>query len=358
MVCLTELPSEILVEIFSHLSDNRRLLRRATQCRLLTGPIRQALYRHVILSFDATNRNNLDLFIRSLQETPSLGLMVRSLWLSWSDTPWSDTPRRDSNVVSSHVTLLLKLLMNLRSVKLQRSIDSELDTCSQILQKNPNTMSNLRELTLGDSRLTIDDFVKCMFLDNLETLRFFSLKDPALVTAKSLPLELNGNSSVSYLDLGTIRFPATALASIMQWPRRLKRLRTTLTGFVELPNAHQHHSIRQPGVNFSPETLGSILAPTRDSLEALEILPEKHCFWPPHDGTQLNLIAFSSLKQVIIPSDCYWPSNLNGKWKSHSDRNGIHLLLPESLVQLEVCILPPLQSLVRAYTVILRFRLA
>jgi len=174
-----------------------------------------------------------------------------------------------------------------------------------------------------------------MLLDNLETLRFFSLKDSGLVTVESFPVDRNGSSSVSFLDLGTIHFSTAALFSIIKLPKGLKRLRTTIAGFVELPNPYQLYSIQGPGVAFSPQTMESILASTKDSLEALEIVPDQH-FWPPHDGTQLNLRDFSSLKQVIVPSDCFWPSNLNGNWKSHGDRNGVYLLLPESLVELEI----------------------
>ena len=315
----------------------KKLLRNlALQCQCFSLAVRPILLRNVVLTPNgSTNSLKVALFNRSIREMPLLASFVRSMSISWSES---------SAKLHDHIESLLSRLTALRVLEVRNSSDHASFNHS-FLGINP--MNQLTKVTLNDTNLTIEGLAQYFFLENVQHLAALWLRNPVPPTfdllgyaqvewrLPSLPgRRIHGSSPVTYLDLGPIfHLPEVVLKEILFWPKTLRRLRSTLPG---QDDPGRFGVSKQLLTTLSPESISRALAPTRETLEDLELI-DTGCEWPGHDQTKMDLSDFAALRKISVPSTCFFKNLTYGV-----KREGMYLLLPRSLVDLRVY--PPICS--------------
>lgn len=329
MVTLQELPTELLSQIFSYLAWDKPLLRNlALQCHCLSLAVRPVLLRTLALTPNGgASSLKLDLLNRSICENSQLSDMVRSVSLNWSE----------SNVkLHGNIESILGRLTALRVLKVINNSDH---ACFNHNFLEVNEMKQLTEVTLNDTNFTVENLARYIFLENIHHLTVLWLRNPTPPTFDilgwpeaewSLPTlpknKTPGSSNVALLDLGPIfHLPEPVLKEILSWPKALKRLRSTIPGN-DLPG--RFGVSKKLSTVLSPASISRALSPTKDSLKYLELI-DNGCEWPGHDETQMDLSDFRSLRQIYVPSTCFFRNFTYG-----AKREGMYALLPLSLVEL------------------------
>jgi hypothetical protein len=233
MVTLQELPTEILSHVFSYFVSDTHLLRNlALQCHCFSLAVRPILLRQVYLAANGGPRTlKVELFNRTIRENPDLSEMVRSLSLSWSES---------NAELHGNIESLLGRLTTLRVLKVQNNTDQD---CFKHNYLDANPMYELSEVTLNDTNMTVENFARYIFLENIHHLTVLWLRNPTPPTFDLLgfpvakwPLPMlpknkrPGSSPLAVLDFGPIfHLPELIMKEILSWPKALKSLRCTIT---------------------------------------------------------------------------------------------------------------------------------
>jgi hypothetical protein len=222
---------------------------------------------------------------------------------------------------------LLELAEEVRSLELVYKTSASPGPLPDLSQlKIP--LSRLTDLTIRGTLLkNLDAISQCMFHGQLKMLSIDSMtpNDP---TIPAVP-EGNeqGTSPITSLKFGKrIHISAEVLKELLQWPLALASFRSTLPGDVAGSASRIRGGGRVMTCKLSPAAISNILAPTRDTLEDLELI-DTDISWRGHDASQLNLSDFTTLKKMNVSSTCFFPGLTPGR-----KRDGLYALLPPFLI--------------------------
>ncbi|KAH8819483.1 hypothetical protein F5884DRAFT_760663 [Xylogone sp. PMI_703] len=325
MSSIVDLPDEILIEIFSHFTyENSTLQQLALVCQRFHITARKLLLQHVELhdlSADVWNasppQSNFDLFMRTINENPSLATLVRNLKLSWNR-------ERSRNHIWANE--LLEKLTSLQSLSI---IATRLKT--DPIFTDHKSLQYLSSLHFEDELLNLSDITPYMFLASMRHISITYLQNPYML--EDYPPR---SSPISSLEFGPDVFlPERVLEKILRWPRDLKKLDCHVPGFIF--RRHPPYFKQMKNI-FSPQSIQQALTPVAHSLVELN-LKSDGTFWPAYDKTRLDLREFKALQIARIPSILFFDqapvtySEVLAKIQSH---NQLYGYLPQSLVTLRI----------------------
>jgi len=320
---LPHISDDILLEIFTYVSraryGRRFLCKNATLSRR-TYPIFQSLLFRKIDLYKALHDEQrpfivCELVERSLREKPALGRLVQELSIHLG-----------GHGPEHQIGFILMQLTNLRAISFGAWFGHEwwMHFWTDILLHN--SLTSLRSIRIGDSSFTASDILRCIVnLPRLEeltiALHLTLLEDPISETLQ----KSKGCSGLVRLDLRETFVSEGAIRCILQRTRRLERLTCCI------PRHSTRGAVwptRLMLETYSSRRLLETLDPVKQTLTD-RTLYHKYQVWPGHDGTLLDLSAFTRLGSVAAPRYCFLVEKTPGK-----ARSGVHHLLPPSLKSL------------------------
>jgi hypothetical protein len=238
--------------------------------------------------------------------------MVRHIGFYW---------RRADQAIHERANKLLEALPWLETLSIRAEWDEE-PFYPRFFEVN--TMPNLREFTLFDPRLTIDNMQRYMALGPIEHVTIWCRFLGVPLWLKSLK-----HSPVLTLDLDrNHHIPAEVLLEVLKWCPRIRKLRCALPGLGVLVVIGG--TTRKMATPLSPLGLSKALASAQNSLQNLEFLVCP-CKWPSQENSKMDLSMMRVLRSITCQAQCFFASG-----ESYSARSGLYKLLPRSVAELIV----------------------
>jgi len=281
MVLLNELTEEVLLEILSYLSyDRRALCALAIASRRLSTITPHFIYGHVDLwvrwsDLSCSFSKQFELFHRSIKERPILAPLVQSVHLTWCKG-WPGVKK--IHETCARVNDLLATLSRIHSLGLTAFRSVNLHFEPTFRQVNP--LKSLRRLRIKDRNSTFKDILEYMMIDGLESL-----------TVEAMDLRV-GSTDFDVADSGQKEFPSSISSFHIdglghQPEERLRRFLRLTTSLKTL--SCQIPGVEQPGFTtygrrmrsaLSSAKIARTLEPVRLCLTSLELDDGTDTEWP------------------------------------------------------------------------------
>ena len=328
---LIELPDDILLEILSYFRyDYPALHALALSHRRLSPFANAPLYRKVSLDIHwpeectfLSDSPGFSRILRTVNERPSLALLIRKLELCWVKNNFDSEP---PSAFYSCINELLTKLPNVFSFKFESSGSINVISRIQLDRFDSVFMSRLRKLANTSDSSSISNIAKLIQLQNMESIWLWGSDEDIIIDASPATLQAKPNVSLRRIRFGpNIYVPAEVLRFMITLTPALRQLMCNFPG----PN---RYSVG-PDVSTiaSPGSLRLMLAPAQYSLTDLSILEGTKNEFSGHDGTRLDLSNFSALRCLTVKSKCFFKAK-----GPDGSRNRVFELLPRSLRVLAV----------------------
>lgn len=333
MSLLESLPGEMIHEILSFLQHDRPSLCSLARVNRFFGALSSLyIFRHVNLSIPdphATTWKQIESFVRSVDERPSLTLQVQSLGLKWTQSHFWDT----ALAMGVQTNDLLSRLPNLQSLSLETYRFHRFNIQPFSLESSP--MSSLRSITISDKSIAMDDVICLMYIKTIEYLRIVDMDGRR--TSSDRHMEPTRTAAhLSTLCFGTSFYlPDHNLREVLCRAPALKDLSCNLPGREVMRGCLGATGTgdfdRKMTSSLSPAGIARALEPVRDSLVRLHLGDNAHTQWAGHDGSRMDLSQFGQLKTLRVESPCFFRDRV-----PDASRNGVYALLPPALEELDV----------------------
>lgn len=230
---------------------------------------------------------------------------------------------------------LLKRLPNIKSL----CIDWE-DQSSAFL---PDYLSHtnhpqLREITFLGWNTSLGEMCDCIGATSLSSIVANAIDPSSRVSSHHIEQNSAGRDgpNLSLMKLGRTHLPHPQLHKLLELASSVTTLQCATPGLQETTGSFPNRRIRSTMESIlSPALTAQTLAPLQASLVQLTLSDGSTTYWPGHDGTQLDLSKFTSLKILSITS------NLHFKDMPQIHRKSVRGLLPLSLEELKARSISP-----------------
>ena len=330
------LNQDILHEIFSLVQHDKPILCSLAQVnRQFSNLVPQYMFRHVHICQRMTDHallpKSLECFVRSIDERPSLALLVRSLDLSWDTSQLNSTSDCGIHDLTNH---LLEKLSNLHSLNLEKNElhGPKYRFVPTFLHTNP--IPSLHSVTIRGQATILDDLVLWLLKPGLRSLSVEEISHH-VADAKGLLASLSSGrmaTDLSSLLLGVPSFiPQSILEQILQLTPVLRDLGCGIPVRKSLTIWTIHSQGDYPKLSLMG--LKESLLPAREHLVSLILSDNERPYddWTGIHGPCLDLSSFTSLKHLRAPAPCFYASRVPGP-----SRDGVYKLLPRTLEELQV----------------------
>lgn len=320
MTFLSDLSDELILEILLHLEyDKSSLLSTNLLSRHLFRLSQPYLYKHARLDAFATNYKR---FLRSIKNNQALGSLVRDLSISWIERPGAEFPDEPPQVILSQLPRLQKFFFWVQTTRL-------FDSCLHIRPVSPACRYTLK---IRSHYAEITDLAHFILKNRIHFLEVDDLALPNLGNAPRLPLKSNINTApLESLVLDySVCIPLSVLKIILTFPASLRSLSCAIPGTSsgDVLSAVAIYVSPRPRGPLKPSAVSRSLSPVAHSLETLELFGASD-EWSLHDGSRLDLSAFSGLRHVHVASYLLFDSP-----EASPGRDGTYALLPSALEKL------------------------
>lgn len=334
MTVLSDLPIEILTNIMSAVVDKDNsvpfLCSMSTLCHAFHQTLPSFIFNNYEIKFEnlpmeLVNPAKHILLMRSLKENPSLSSHIHEMRIDW---------KRGDQETHRLVNELLGLLTNLKSLSIFAKDDKE---SFQPHFLKVNSMPLLKNVTLDDEQLSMENIKQYLVLESVEKMKIASY----IPGSFSKSAEMDGKTSpLLSLDIDeNFHIPLDSLRGILEICPRIKSLRLGLPG-KGIPGSARYDMLDDPvkeTTPLSPIRLSQTLAVARTSLQRLELLV-CGCLWPSIARTRMDLSMISALTYISCPSKCLFPD----VWGTlYTSRTWLYRMLPSGLESLAVNIPAP-----------------
>lgn len=273
--------------------------------------------------------------VRTFESQADLGANTRSLRLKWGcDTRWHDT---DKDAAEERANRLLSLTPNIRSLDIQNYSHK----CSPFAPSLDLLLNLhlLKEITTLNPRSTVHEVTQLMQVPNLQNLVVQYMDVHMTPQAQSitdsetlfLATHLTQLTLVpfSHLHPSAVQFLLTIASSV-------KKLLLSVPGvpLQEAPMRGRRQSEIGMLESLSPAGVLTCLRPVRETLVEFD-LNDVGLRWPGHDGSRMNLRAFTCMKKISLCAGCIFVPH--GSWES---RKGLGELLPKTVEEIVVSYVP------------------
>ena len=324
------LNDDILHEILSIVQDDKPLLCSLARVnKHMSTLVSPYIFRDVDLyvSENILPFNMLRSLVRSINERPSLALHVRSLYLDWEYDNRNHPARLQ--IFESEANDLFARLINLHTFQLDTVGSNVMCFEYKILRLNP--MKALRKVIIRDRVIDIDDVALWLLRPNLEVLMLDGVTHyPGVLQTMAAFHPESRLKNLTRLKLqDPFSIPHLLLQGILQFNPPLKKIKLSKPSYERPMNWPE-------GETYVPSSAGilNIIQSVRETLVTLTLTSKGNatCKMPfSCDYDCLNMSAFTSLKRLKAPADCFFGS----PWLTPS-RNGTFKLLLNSLEVLKV----------------------
>lgn len=323
MLLLTELPEDILLEITSHLANDRQALMSLTvTSRMFCSVTLPRLYRNVDLDVWSLDRysSKFETYQCTINQRPDLGLLTKSLNLRLQGR----TPMTESYKVFDRVMLLLRKLPNVLSFGLK--LYEFFGICFKFEFLDARLMSSLREFKIKDHSKDIYDLFHQTTMHNVHSVHVEDMK--RLEIMNSPPVFFDGiELSLKSLSFGSnIYIQPETMRGLLQQTPSLKLLICNISAMIGRPRS------------LSDCSAAHVLEPVRHSLTTLHLRKDdlSHWLWASLKSSRFDLSSFKSLKILSIPARCFHGMKECSMSARDVPERGVYRLLPPNLEQLTV----------------------
>ena len=346
MPALTKLPPEILSEIFEYLACDVEGLRGdegattsrqvlcalARTCRSLSGPAIDALYARLAFEFtshdhgDSRDFRRLTGLLARLRERPVLIDRIKSCELIWRSSSWHHKTETGGGTGIAYHEFVDCLSRSATLIRLSLCLGSR-QSIPILVHLSPRTESRGGFPALKTLEVELSDEINKCFLpadyivlmSELPRLATLALQMPVgnwamgpYVSARS-PAEPPG-PHLKELYLGSSRpVSAQMLEVLLLCAPGIEQLQLLLPGDAQIVSRRMSAGLSVMGYDLlaplRPARLGTLLAPVASTLTHLQ-LEATNVRFPSHDGSQIDLSAFRSLRHLVISSSLLFGDTL------------------------------------------------
>ena len=338
MPSLSTINNDVILEIGACLRNEKSALCALALVSRNLSQLMKSLIFHTIevwVQDDTTIRIERTCgLMQTLKSQPSLGAMTHTLRLKWPCDSGVHTTNKEA--AKERAETFLSYTPNICILDIQNWSH----TCNPFTP-SPHLLQRcrlLREITISDSRYTVDDVA--MIMQEVPGLRSFhvqGLSNSVLPSFQNVSDAENSKAAPQMTRLELHKGSHTHRSIVhflLTIASGLKYLSTDLPGLQpELRRgmaAFWDRSEQFMLENLSPAKSLECLRPVQETLVELHITDEG-IKWPGHDGSRFDLTAFDCLRLLSLCAVCVFPPE--SSWAS---RKGLYKLLPSSIEDITV----------------------
>ncbi|ORY10786.1 hypothetical protein BCR34DRAFT_588336 [Clohesyomyces aquaticus] len=313
---LSVLPIDLMHIVFELLSSQESksdLLNLALTCRALHALAQEYICKAIKVHPNSTN-TTFTLFQRTIKENPGYGQNVISLTLAAGEPNVCDIPPRK-------LRKLLESLPRVRSLDLP-GVPPEY--IGRLLFSKPlDLLSGVTNMTIPGG-LKVKNIVTLITLRIHRTWKFWNVDDSRLYHKfpKIAELDLTGLT----FETSMVGFPL--FENFMRRSQTLETLEMNIP--LQLPMRDGDISGEKEMDVFSAAKLSPPFSYATDTLKKLYLYDDRQ-IWKTHDGTRLDLSAFSKLKDIEVSARLFFAPLAQGL-----PREGTYKLFPKTAETIKI----------------------